>query len=87
MKYLIKKTYFIIFLTAILFFATKTFGKDSDDKYSQNNISNYFSGIVSANQDHSTAAFEYLSKVQSLKNSHHNFNIEFIHTLILVEKI
>ena len=61
-------------------------GKKSESKYSQKNISNYLSGIISANQNYTTAAFKYLNKVQSLKNSHHNFNIEFIHTLILLEK-
>ena len=86
MKYFIKKVYFVLFLTIILFFATKTFSKDSNDKYSQNNISNYLSGIISSNQDDTDAAFNYLNKVQSLKNSHHNYNIEFIHTLVLLGK-
>ena len=86
MKYLIKKVYFVLFLTTILFFATKTFSKDSNDKYSQNNISNYLSGIISSNQDDTDAAFNYLNKVQSLKNSHHNYNIEFVHTLVLLGK-
>lgn len=86
MQYFVKKIYFFIFLISALFLSTETFGKDSKGKYSRKNISNYFSGIVSANQDHPTAAFEYLNKVHILKNSHHNFNIKFIRTLILLEK-
>ena len=86
MKYFIKKIYFILFLVSILFLGTGTFGKDTNVEYSRNNISNYLSGIVSVNQDYTNAAFKYLNKVQSLKNHHSNFNVQFIRTLILLEK-
>ena len=86
MRYFIKNIYFILLLITILFLDTETFGKDSKVKYSRNNISNYLSGIVSANQDYTNAAFKYLNKVQSLKNDHSNFNVQFIRTLILLEK-
>ena len=86
MRYFIKKIYFILLLVTILFLDTETFGKDSKVKYSRNNISNYLSGIISVNQDYTNAAFKYLNKVQSLKNHHSNFNVQFIRTLILLEK-
>jgi len=86
MRYFIKNIYFILLLVTILFLDTAAFGKDSKVKYSRNNISNYLSGIVSVNQDYTKAAFKYLNKVQSLKNSHSNFNVQFIRTLILLEK-
>ena len=86
MKYLIKKIYFILLLIIILFSSTETFGKNRKVEYSRNNISNYLSGIVSVNQDYTNAAFRYLNKVQSLKNDHSNFNVQFIRTLILLEK-
>ncbi len=86
MRYFIKKIYFILLLITILFLDTETFGKNSKVKYSRNNISNYLSGIVSVNQDYTNAAFKYLNKVQSLKNDHSNFNVQFIRTLILLEK-
>ncbi|MCH2376804.1 MAG: hypothetical protein MK231_00390 [Pelagibacterales bacterium] len=86
MRYFIKNIYFILLLITILFLDTETFGKDSKVKYSRNNISNYLSGIVSINQDYTNAAFKYLNKVQSLKNDHSNFNVQFIRTLILLEK-
>ena len=70
MKYFIKKIYLILLLIAILSVSTGTFSKESNLKYSKENISNYFSGIISANQDYTDAAFKYLNKVQSLKNSH-----------------
>jgi len=86
MRYFIKNIYFILLLITILFLDTETFGKDSKVKYSRNNISNYLSGIISVNQDYTNAAFKFLNKVQSLKNDHSNFNVQFIRTLILLEK-
>ena len=86
MRYFIKKIYFILLLVTILFLDTETLGKDKKVEYSRNNISNYLSGIVSVNQDYTNAAFRYLNKVQSLKNDHSNFNVQFIRTLILLEK-
>jgi len=86
MRYFIKKIYFILLLVTILFLDTATYGKDSKVKYSRNNISNYLSGIISVNRDYTNAAFKYLNKVQSLKNNHSNFNVQFIRTLILLEK-
>ena len=86
MRYFIKKIYFILLLVTILFLDTATYGKDSKVKYSRNNISNYLSGIISVNQDYTNAAFKFLNKVQSLKNDHSNFNVQFIRTLILLEK-
>ena len=86
MRYFIKNIYFILLLITILFLDTETFGKDSKVKYSRNNISNYLSGIISVNQDYTNAAFKFLNKVQSLKNDHSNFNVQFIRTLILLGK-
>ena len=68
MKYFIKKIYLILLLITILFLSTGTFSKESEIEYSKKNISNYFSGIVSANQNYTSTAFKYLNKIQSLKN-------------------
>ena len=86
MKYLIEKTYLVLFFITIFLLSTKAFCKESEIKYSRNNISNYLSGIISARQNYTNKAFYYLNKVQSLKRGHHNYNIQFIHTLILLGK-
>jgi len=86
MKILIKKIYIILFLLIILLIATKVFARDSKIQYTRENISNYFLGIISANQDYNNEAFKYLKKVQSINNKHSQFNIEFIRTLVLLEK-
>ena len=86
MKYYIKKIYLILLLITILSLSTETFSKENKIKYSKDNMSNYFSGIISANQNYTGTAFKYLNKIQALKNSHHNFNIQFIRTLVLLGK-
>ena len=86
MKFLNKKNYIILFLLTVLLIESKVFAKENEIKYTKENISNYFSGIISANQDYNNEAFNYLKKVKSLKNRHSHFNIEFIRTLVLLEK-
>jgi len=77
MKFLIKKNYIILFLLSILLIGPKVFAKESKIQYTKKNISNYFSGIVSINQNYYNEAFKHLKKVKSLKNKHSRFNIEF----------
>jgi len=87
MKFFIKKIYIIFFLLTILLIESEAFARDSSIQYKKKDISNYFSGIISINQAHNdNKAFEYLRKVQSIHNRHSQYNIEFIRTLILLEK-
>ncbi len=86
MKILIKKIHIILFLLILLSVDSKVFGKSDKTQYTRENISNYFLGIISANLDHNQKAFNYLKKVKSLKDEHSRFNVEYIRTLILLEK-
>ena len=86
MKFLIKKIYIIFLLLGILLFEPKVFAKESNIQYTKENISNYFSGVISVNQDYNNEAFKHLKKVKSLRNKHSRFNIAFIRTLILLDK-
>ena len=60
--------------------------KNQNNQYTRENISNYFLGIISANQDYNSKAYKHLKKVKTLKNTHYQFNIEFIRTLVLLDK-
>tara|TARA_Y100000590_G_scaffold466895_1_gene643795 strand:+ start:15 stop:1733 length:1719 start_codon:yes stop_codon:yes gene_type:complete len=86
MKFLIKKIYIILFLFILLLIDSEVSARDNKIKYSRDNISNYFSGIISTNRDYNSEAFKYFRKVQSIKKSHSQFNIEFIRTLVLLKK-
>ena len=86
MKFCIKNVYLIFILIFSLSYATGTLGKDLKIQYSEDNISNYFSGIVSANYNSTNNAFKHLNEVQFLKTSHSNYNIQFLRTLVLLNK-
>ena len=84
MKFLIKKIYITLFLLILI--QPRVFAKDSKALYTSENISNYFSGIISAKNDYNNKAHKYLKKTKSLKNIHSRYNIEFLRTLVLLEK-
>jgi len=86
MKFLIKKIYIIFLLLSILLFEPKVFAKENNIQYTKEDISNYFFGVISVNQDYNNEAFKHLKKVKSLRNRHSRFNIAFIRTLILLDK-
>ena len=86
MKFLIKKIYIIFFLLIILLNANQVFARDNKVQYAREDISNYLLGIISVNENYNEEAFKYLKKVQSIKGKHSQFNIEFIRTLVLLEK-
>ena len=86
MKILIKKIYIVLFLLFLSLVESNVSAKDNKTQYTRENVSNYFLGIISTNQDYNEEAFKHLKKVQSIKNIHSQFNIEFIRTLVLLEK-
>ena len=86
MKFHIYKIYILLFLFNIFLIQPDAFAKDSKIPYTRENISNYFFGILSADKNNNKEALDHLKKVESLKSSHSKFNIEFIKTLVLLEK-
>ena len=85
MKFFIKKNYFVLLISFFLLLTTSSFSKESKLKYSQNDLSNYFSGIISISNARTTSGFKYLNKSQSIKKIHTNFNIQYIRSLIILE--
>ena len=86
MKYFIYKIYAISFLITILLIQPAVSSKIVKNQYKSENLTNYFSGILAASKHDNEKAFRYLKEAQSLKNKHYNFNIEFVRTLVLLEK-
>ena len=62
MKFSRKKIYIILFSLTILWIKTDVFAKDNKISYKGENISNYFLGIISANQDYNIKALKHLKK-------------------------
>lgn len=86
MKYYSKKIYLILFFTIILTSPIDSFGKSKNNEYSQDYISNYFSGIISSNNNSTSNTYKFLNKVPSLKNIHSKYNVEFLRSLVLLKK-
>ncbi len=86
MKFLIKKNYIIFLLLSILLFEPRVLAKEANIQHTKESISNYFSGLISINQNYNNKAYEHLNKVKSFSNKHSKLNIEFIRTLVELEK-
>ena len=84
MKFTLKRIYIILLLAILI--QPKVFSKDNKILYSGDNISNYFSGIMSARSYDNKGTYKYLKKVNLLKNKHSKYNIELLRTLVLLEK-
>ena len=55
--------------------------------YSKKSISNYFSGIISSNNNDHKLALKYFNNLNHLKNNHDQFNRKLVFTLIQTQKI
>jgi tetratricopeptide (TPR) repeat protein len=55
--------------------------------YSRKSISNYFSGIISSNNNNNKLALKYFNNLNHLKNNHNQFNREMIFTLVQTKEI
>ena len=86
MKLLREKNYLILFIIIIFFTQNNVFAKERKSLHKKENISNYFLGTLSVKKNLDNKSYKYLKKVQILKDSHSKFNVEFLRTLVLVEK-
>ena len=83
MKFFLKS---ITFFSVLFLFTSHGLSKSMDAIYSEKNISNYFSGIISMNLNNTDQAFKFFKKVKILKDHHSNFNSHYLRTLVLLEK-
>jgi len=87
MKLLIKKAYIIFFSLIVILGESLVYARENNIEYNRKDISNYFSGIISINQDYNNKeAFKYLGNIKSIHSIHSQYNIEFLRTLVLIEK-
>ena len=86
MKFFIKTIYLILVSSLFTLNITNSFSKDINIKYSKEEVFNYLSGAISLNQNNTKKSLEYFSKIKSLGETHSNYNIKFIRSLILLGK-
>ena len=77
--------YILIFFSFLLNFNAHS--ANQKILYSRKSISNYFSGIISTNNNDNKLALKYFSKLSHLKNNHDQFNRELVFTLVQTQKI
>jgi len=70
----------------IILYTTSSLSRNTEYVFSEKNISNYFSGIISINQNNTSQAFDFLKKTQPLQTYHYNYNVQFLRTLVLLKK-
>lgn len=73
--------FFIFILNSIVYSANQKI------LYSRKSISNYFSGIISSNNNNNKLALKYFNNLNHLKNNHNQFNREMIFTLVQTKEI
>ena len=78
-KYLI----YLLFLLNIVNFAHT---KDIDKFLNENDITNYFSGIVAINENQYQDSYYYLKDLNNLEQSHYNYSQYFQYSLITLKK-
>ncbi len=74
----------IIFLYFI-FYSTNT--ESLEKIYKSNYLSNYFSGIISLNEQDYDTSLNFFKKLDNLENSHNNFSRSYLSALINTSKI
>jgi len=86
MKLNFLKFYLTFFIVSLFLINDNAFSKSSNINHSKESVANYFSGIVFASQDYTKKAFIHFKKVKFLKESHSNYNAQFVRTLVLLGK-
>ena len=81
-----KKIYLTLFLLGVLSVNTEISAKASKNEYFKESISNYFSGTVSYNAHDAENTYEYLNKIKKINRNHSNYNIKYIHSLVLLNR-
>ncbi len=70
---------FVFFVIIFLF----TFEVKSLDKFDKaNNVSDYFSGIISLNENDYKGSYKYLRKLKGLEKNHSNYSIQYLYALV-----
>tara|TARA_X000000368_G_C23043910_1_gene718258 strand:+ start:367 stop:2076 length:1710 start_codon:yes stop_codon:yes gene_type:complete len=80
------KIKFILYI--VLFFSTFNLihAKNLDKYYDANNISDYFSGILSLNDNEYASSYEYLKNLRGLEDSHSYYSQLYQRSLINLDK-
>ena len=77
---------YLIYLLLLLNIANFAHTKDIDKFLNENDITNYFSGIVAINENQYQDSYYYLKDLNNLEQSHYNYSQYFQYSLITLKK-
>ncbi len=79
---------YIYFLVIFLIYQTSSFSKVSDvNKFDQKNLSNYFSAVLSINNNDAKNSLKFLENSKILNDAHEEYFKNYIKSLVANEKI
>lgn len=82
-----KKNILVIFKFVLIFFLfTNLEAKNIGKFFSGNNYSNYFSGIISLNDDEYQNSYNFFTKLGGLEENHLNYSQNYLQTLVSLNK-
>ena len=76
----------LIYLLLLLNIVNFAHTKDIDKFLNENDITNYFSGIVAINENQYQDSYYYLKDLNNLEQSHYNYSQYFQYSLITLKK-
>ena len=86
MKNLKAQFKYLIYLLLLLNIVNFAHTKNIDKFLNENDITNYFSGIVAINENQYQDSYYYLKDLNSLEQSHYNYSQYFQYSLITLKK-
>jgi tetratricopeptide (TPR) repeat protein len=86
MKNLKAQFKYLIYLLLLLNIVNFAYTKDIDKFLNENDITNYFSGIVAINENQYQDSYYYLKDLNNLEQSHYNYSQYFQYSLITLKK-
>ena len=86
MKNLKAQFRYLIYLLLLLNIVNFAHTKDIDKFLNENDITNYFSGIVAINENQYQDSYYYLKDLNNLEQSHYNYSQYFQYSLITLKK-
>ena len=85
---MLTKFFRIVFICIIIFYHNILYSKNLDPKnFNEKNVSNYFSALVSLNNNHNNDSLKFFNSSKFLKESHELYLKKYLFSLVLNGKV
>ena len=84
------RPYFLIFIVQIFLFITiksNAFSKDINKIYNSEKVSDYFSGLISLNDNDYENSFKFLRQLEGLEKDHGSYSKAYLYSLINLQRV